>query len=200
MVRKKSPHLLMRKSAWIFYFIIGLILLFAVPFWLLCIAPILEKIPTNFSYTADIFSLDNFYDENIKKFEGENISKTQFSYNVIDIKNNFLIIKNTFIVKKLSDKPIFSVERIYDIDPYTGQHISHAGIENRPGYLFAPRHLHKQNFVYWHINYDAPAHMQYIDKVKIKGLTVYHYSATYNADQTANLKNLPASLKIVGLR
>ena len=45
----------------------------------------------------------------------------------------------------------------------------------------------KPEGLYWHINYDAPAPLKFINKEKMGGLIVYHYKAHYEADQTADL-------------
>lgn len=175
---------------WI-YSIIVIISLFFLPIWILYIAPALKKIPDNFTYSADILSIDNFYDEKAQKFEGEHISKTIFSYSVFVKKPKELIIKNVFDVHKLSNKPIFSVTRFYYINPYTGQHIESGVDKIRSGYLFAPHYTYKKDFTYWHINYDVPAHLKYMDDEIIDGLRVHRYQANYSADQTANLTRLP---------
>lgn len=174
-----------------YQFIVSFLILLFIPIWIFWVAPILKKIPSHFSYSADILSLDNFYNEKLKKYEGEHISKTNFQYETINKKADYLTIKNSFSVSKLSDFPIFSASRLYYINPYTGQHVS--GIDNtfRTGYLFAPRYVNKKGFTYWHVNYDAPAQLKFADVETIDGLRVYHYIAQYQADQTKDLGNLP---------
>ncbi len=61
-----------------------LIVFISLPIWFFLIAPFLLKIPTDFSYKADIISVDNFYDEKNDDFQGEQYSNTQFSYEVVD--------------------------------------------------------------------------------------------------------------------
>jgi len=39
------------------------ILLLAIPLWIFLAAPKLKRMPADFRYEADIFSLDNFFDE-----------------------------------------------------------------------------------------------------------------------------------------
>lgn len=184
---KNSNYLI---EEWLYFFIV-IITLLAIPIWIVLVAPSLKKIPDNFSYTADILSLDNFYDETAKKFEGEHISKTIFSYQVVQHTSNLLIIKNVFDVRKLSNQKIFAVDRYYYVNPYNGKHVKYDNQELRSGYLFAPRYVNKHDFYYWHVNYDAPALMKYVNTEKIYGLDVYHYQAHYEADQTENLHNLP---------
>lgn len=69
-----------RKRYWFF------LILFFFLLWVFFIAPFLLKIPNNFSYQADIVSVDNFYDEKIADFRGEQYSNTKFSYEVVDKK------------------------------------------------------------------------------------------------------------------
>jgi len=150
-----------------------------------------KAVPENFTYSTDIISYDNFYNEGKNEFSGQILSASSFSYQVIEKKDNVLIIKNRFDVKKPSGKEIFSVERLYGIDSKTGRHVPGFGDKDREGYLFAPQNLNKQDFIYWHINYDTPAKMQFIEEETIEGLKVYKYECKYKADQTKNLKYLP---------
>lgn len=159
--------------------------------WTLWVAPIINRLPADFSYTANILSLDNFYDEASQKYQGQHISKSSFSYHVAQQQPDYLTIKNDFDVRTLSDHPIFSVSRTYYINPYTWQHVRVFDHENRQGFLFGPHYANKKPFYYWHVNYDAPALMQYVETEIINGLKVYHYRAHYVADQTANLDYLP---------
>ncbi len=43
--------------------ILGVALLPAAPLWVFLVAPELLKLPSNFSFTADVVSVDDFYDE-----------------------------------------------------------------------------------------------------------------------------------------
>lgn len=181
------------------FLILALCTLLAIPIWLLWISPYLTRLPTDFYYEANTLSLDNFYNRQFKKFEGEHISKTLFSYRVIANDNNYLIIKNIFTVRSLSDKPIFAATRLYNIDPYNLNHVVTASSQ-RTGYLFGPRFENKKDFIYWHVNYNAPATMKYDNTEKINGLTVYHYVAHYEADQTENLRHLPDVPNKYGIR
>ena len=38
------------------------LLFFAIPFWIFLVAPCLKRLPTDFRYEADIFSIDHFFD------------------------------------------------------------------------------------------------------------------------------------------
>lgn len=177
-----------------------IILLLAIPGWIYWVAPDLTKIPDKFSYSANLLSVDNFFDEQANKFQGPQISKTQFSYTVIGKTSQYLIIKNIFDVRTLNNMPIISLARIYYINPYNGQHVIVPGLEQRSGYLFGPRFAGKNSFDYWHVNYDAPAHLNFIDKESVENLTVYHYQANYQADQTDNLTNLPGVPQTRGVK
>lgn len=63
-----------------------LIVFISLPVWIFFVAPFLLKIPTDFSYQADIVSVDNFYDEKTGDYQGEQYSNTQFSYHIVDKK------------------------------------------------------------------------------------------------------------------
>ena len=173
------------------HIIIAVIFLLAIPLEWLLILPKAKKIPADFHYEANVFSLDNFYNEQEQRFSGEMLSKTKFSYDVIDQNGDILIVKNLFDVRKPTGEKIFSVERLYGIDPTTGQHSAGYGDHDRNGYLFAPIHTDKQDFYYWHINYDVPALMKFQAEEVINELKVQRYQCVYHSDQTSNLGFLP---------
>lgn len=181
--------------------LIILITLLAVLFCRWELLPYVQKIPTDFSYSANVFSVDNFYDERERRFSGEILSVTKFSYSTIKKdEQGDLLIQNIFEVRKPSGKKIFSVERLYGINPYTGNHINGKGDRNRSGFLFAPMNIRdKEDFVYWHINYDTPALMKFQGEEIIAGLKVYRYASSYRADQTNNLTFLPGVPKERGV-
>lgn len=177
-------------------------ILLMIPCWLYLVVPHFERIPSDFSTTAEIFSLDNFYDETQQKFHGAAISKTQFSYQALSDTDheNIIVVKNLFDVRTMTDEKIFQVERLYGIDVNTGQHVKGFGDQDREGYLFAPSHLQKQDFFYWHINYNVPALMKFQAEEQLFGLTVYLYAANFEADQTADLGHLPQVGKSRGVK
>jgi len=139
-------------------------------------------------HTHDLLSFDNVYVNG--KPTGPDLSKSAFWYGVVEEKDNVLIVKQSFDVRTLSNKPIFSISRLYGIDPKTGMHVPGYGDKDREGYLFAPKNFRKQPFVYWHINYDTPANMNFESEEKIEGLTVYKYKSVFTADQTKELERL----------
>jgi signal transduction histidine kinase len=163
--------------------------LIPISWWVLL--PCAEKIPDNFSYKADVFSVDNLYNERENHFQGPVFTNSLFSYESKGIKDGTLLIKNIFDVKKLNGDKIFAVERLYGINQKTGEHVIEKGDQNRNGYLFAPKNASKRNYVYWHINYNTPAEMVFQNTEIIAGLPVYHYLCNYKADQTENLHFLP---------
>ncbi len=179
----------MHKTKFILLVLVAIVLCF------LIIAPQFKKLPKDFSYEADVVSLDNFYDEAKQQYSGEKRSVTKFSYEVTGIKDGMLAVKNVFDVRKITGEKIFAVERLYGIDPKTGQHVAGYGDRERDGYLFAPKNLIKgEPFTYWHINYDGPAHMTFVREENLLGLQVYRYETDYKGvriDQTKNLTNLP---------
>lgn len=155
------------------------------------VEPNLPHVSTDFTYKADIYSLDNFYDTKEKRFSGAQPSKTSYSYQGVARHGNIVDIKNTFAVRSFAGKPIISLERTYGVNQKTLAHAPGYGDRDRDGYLFAPRGLREgQNFRYWHINYDVPADMQYKAKEDIDGLSVYRYHADLKADQTKDLSHL----------
>lgn len=170
---------------------VALSLVFLSFIWLFYVGPYVTRIPDDFQYKAVIFSRDNFYDAEKKEFSGEQISNTEHYYEVVDKQKGILIIKNVFTVQTFDGQEIFSVERKYGIDPISRKHVPGYGDKDREGYLFAPPGLRKgQNFTYWHINYDTPAHMEFKEEETIAGLTVYRYEANFRADQTFDLARI----------
>ena len=173
-------------------FIGGAVLIVLSIIWFLFISQRIGILSDNFSYKAKILSIDNFYDSKEQNYLGEQNSKTYFSYDVVSHENNILIMKNIFDVRTLTGDKIFTAERIYGIDPKTGEHAAGYGDHDRDGYLFAPKHLKRGDpYTYWHINYDVPANMEFQEVEEINGLKVYRYETDYHADQTANLGFLP---------
>ncbi len=178
------------------------LLLITVPLFIFWVAPPLKRLSNHFRYEADIFSVDNFFDEAKQQFLGPQISKTKFTYEAVSSgrDGSELIIENVFDVRKITDEKIFSVSRNYAIDPQTGRHLSGLGDRDREGYLFAPRWSWKKPYTYWHINYDAPARMLFQNTEKLYGLTVSRFSADYHADQTSSLGFLPGVPAIRGVQ
>lgn len=168
--------------------------LLAVPVWMLLIAPQLLKIPSSFSYTADVVSVDNFYDASRDEYAGEQYSQTIFSYDVVSKKGSNLEIKNTFRVESLDGKLIFETAPVYGINAYTGAHQSGFGDRDRHGYLFAPRGIARgESFTYWHVSGNAPSTMRYVGEERLYGLTVYKYAKANieEIDQTELMGFLP---------
>lgn len=171
--------------------IAGCIALLSAATWSGIIAPRLLSMPGDFQYIAEVASMDNPYDERAQKFTGEKRSLTKFSYEVTEKKEGVLLVKNSFDVRQITGEKIFSVERLYGIDPKTGEHRAGYGDRDREGSLFAPRHLPKgQDFVYWHVNYDVPVTMLYQGEEYMHGLRVYRFAADFSADQSADLTHL----------
>jgi hypothetical protein len=174
--------------------IAGALIVVAALLWYRVVVPRVLMIPDDFSYTANVISVDNFYDEAAAEYRGEEYSQTVFSYAVVGKANGALRIKNTFDVHSLDGRPIFKTEPVYTIDPFTGAHVLETGEPPRIGYLFAPRFLTKgKSFTYWHASSNAPGVMRFVDEEKLYGLTVYKYETNYGGpiDQTAQLSFLP---------
>jgi len=167
----------------------------ALPGWIYLAAPEILKLPRDFSYSADIVSVDDFYDHEAGDFGGEQFSKTEFSYHAVSGDGDRLFVRNVFDVRTQSGEPIFKTERLYGIDAKTGKHVRGLGDRDRDGYLFAPRGLKRgQPFTYWHVNYDGPARMTYVREESLYGLKVAVYETRYEGvkiDQTKDLGFLP---------
>lgn len=179
------------KSLWI----VAAVLLFSTLLWVRTVAPWLLRLSSDFSFGADIVSVDDFYNEERQEYSGKIFSKTRYSYQTIDAVEDRSVIKNSFSVTTPDGAPIFSVDRQYGIDRYAMTHTQELGDRERDGYLFAPRNLdHGEPFTYWHVNYDGPAHMDFVDVEELYGLKVYRYETHYEGvriDQTNNLGHLP---------
>lgn len=167
----------------------------AIFIWSIFAVPFLTALPKDFSYKADISSVDNFYDETINAYLGEEYSVTTYSYKTNRSINGVLDIEHVFDVRTQAGMPIFSVEREYGIDRFSREHVLGFGDREREGYLFAPPHLDEsKNFTYWHINYDAPGEMEFVAVEELFGLEVLKYHTSYEGqwiDQTENLSYLP---------
>ncbi len=180
------------------FIIISVALLIVSLAWFI-VSPKLNYIPQNFSYSADIFSVDDFYDETKQTFLGQQISKTIFAYETISAQDDILNIKGIFDVRKLTGEKIFGVDRIYGIDSKTGAHVEGYGDRDRVGYLFAPKRNNKQDFEYWHVSYDEPAHMKFVGEENILGLKVHKYGTNYIFDQTEGFEFLPEVPELMGV-
>lgn len=165
------------------------------PIWVFFAAPNLTKLPSNFQFSADIISVDNFFNEETQEYAGDFYSKTEYSYHTVSSTPNISFIKNKFEVRSFEDELIVSIERDYSVDREKREHIQVSGYTPRNGYLFAPKNLKTgQPFTYWHVNYDGPAHMEFVAEEKIHGLQTFHYQTFYEGvdiDQTDNLDFLP---------
>lgn len=159
--------------------------------WEKAVAPQLLSLPKDFTYSADIVSYDDFYDAQAKEYKGPVLSNTTFSYKVAQVDSKALTISNKFDVRKPNGDQIFTVDREYGIDPSTGAHTKGYGDKDRTGYLFAPRNLQREDFEYWHVNYDTPAQMKFNSEETIAGVKTFVYQGSFTADQTGELANLP---------
>lgn len=172
--------------------------------WFSSLLPRLSLYTKDFAFTADINSVDTFFDEKQQKFLPEKTSNTIFTYHVTSTTPEALIIENTFEVKTLQGEKIVSITRNLAIHPLDGSHVSTLGDKSRVGYLFAPKNLHKQQvFPYWHINYNVPATMTFVSEERLYGLLTYKFESDYAGqvvDQTENLTHLPGVGETKGIR
>lgn len=175
--------------------IAALISILAALVWHYAISDQLLKIPKDFFFTADVVSVDNFYNEESGEYSGQQFSKTEYEYRTVNSTSSTLTLTNRFSVNTPDDDPIFSVTREYGINRISTEHISNLGDTPRTGYLFAPKGINKdQTFDYWHVNYDGPATMEFVEEETLYGLNTYHFISRYKGvtiDQTENLDHLP---------
>ena len=150
------------------------------------------QLSSDFTYNADIISLDNFYDDEVDAFSGDTRSVSTFSYSVIGSEGRTLDIQNKFDVRTLTGNPIISLKRNYQVDSHSWIHNTEERGGNQPTYLFGP-HLKgaTDTFLYSHVNYDTPFEMHLVGTESIEGLSVNHYAGKVTVDQTANLTQLP---------
>ena len=82
------------------YLIITLIFLVGSLASAIFLAPASATLSKDFHYVAELYSVDNFYDEDEKKFSGEQKSVSTFSYDVesVDGVDGVLLINNNFNV------------------------------------------------------------------------------------------------------
>ncbi|MCA9380795.1 CHASE domain-containing protein [Candidatus Dojkabacteria bacterium] len=184
-----------RKTRDYIFMLLALAFILIIPLWRNFAIPKYTSIPSDFVFTSEVVSTDNFYSEDREEYSGPQYSKTDYNYRVVDNINDVLIVENKFDVKTPDNKPIFSVTRQYGINKLTGEHVPGYGDKDREGYLFAPKNLKAgDSFIYWHINYDGPAVMHYQDQSYMDGIKIFHYVTDYNGeniDQTKELDYLP---------
>lgn len=184
----RFSRVFLKKRYWFF------IILFLIPIWIFFIAPFLLRIPSDFWYRADMISVDNFYDENIGDFRGEQYSNTQFSYEVVNTNWPILTIKNIFHVTTGEGRTIFKAEPLYAINSFTWKHVRYYGDKVREGYLFAPRGLNKnETFLYWHVTNNKSSTMRYAGERLLYWLRVFKYESEYQwaINQTEFMGHLP---------
>lgn len=187
----------MKKSKKTIQLIIALILIVIAASWFFLISPELLKLNKSFKYEAEINSQDNFFNEETNTFDGEMRTVAKFSYEAQENTNNksILDINNGFEVRTTEGEEIISINRVLGINKKTRQHNPNYGDKERNGFLFAPQELKKSNtFTYWHVNYDAPTEMKFVEEEVISGLKTYKYESYYTdatIDQTEQLTFLP---------
>lgn len=159
--------------------------------WVSVIAPQLTALPSGYTYSADVVSYDDFFDEKAGAFSGPVRSDTKFGYKVVRSEGQLRIVENTFDVRKPTGEKIITINREYGIDAQTEKHVAGYGDKNRTGYLFGPRSAGAQEFTYWHVNYDVPITMKFAANETVAGVQTARYEARFSADQTNSLTNLP---------
>lgn len=168
-------------------------------FWELVAVPQITKLSDDFNYHAELNSFENEYDEKTGQFVGEIWSNANLTYQTTMAKDKALEIHALYDIRGSNGEKIFTTERTYDIDPVSGAHVPELGTIKREGFLFSPKNLHRQDFTYWHINYDQPILMHFQNDDTLLGLPVYHYTADFKIDQTNESTSLPEVGKTLGI-
>lgn len=162
--------------------------------WRFWVSEYLLSLPSDFSYEAEIISVDNFYDQEKGVYLGQQYSTSSFTYIALESTKTGMVVENRFQVFGEDGADIINIRREYGINPQTGEHIPNLGDKDREGYLFAPRYLEPgEEFTYWHVNYDGPAQMSYVEREELFGMEVYSYETHYEnivIDQTDELDYL----------
>ena len=183
-------------------FLIGFLTIL-IPVWVFFLSPELIKLPTNFRYSIDIDSIDDFYNPQTGSYEGPIRTVGKLTYRTRQSNDGVLMIESVFDARTAAGNDVVTIKRLLGVDIKTGKHVPGYGSQDRTGYLFAPRNLKPgDTFTYWHINYDGPAQMRYITTEKIYGLQVHTYQSSNSDtkfDQTENLTRLPGVGKTLGV-
>lgn len=144
------------------------------------IAPLFTQIPDNFSFDADLVVVNDVYDPVRGAYEGGVYTQADYLYEAIGTKEGVVNIQNRLNLRTLDNEPIASIEHVYGIDRTTGKHALSAGDKNRDGFLFAPRHVGKEDvFTYWHVTYDAPAVMTFAGEEDVHGVRAFRFETHY---------------------
>lgn len=155
----------------------------------LFLVPELLAIQDNFSYSADLISLNNFYDENTISFQGEKRSVSNFLYKVSSVSGERAQMNAVYDVRSLEGDSIFEINNEYTVNKITYTHSSND--ENIKTHLFGPRNAVKgESFMYQHVSFDDPVEMKFMRSEYIEGILVYVYESNFLIDQTDQLVNL----------
>ena len=156
------------------------------------LVPNLLRVPKDFVYSANLISLDNFYDAQTHSFSGDARSVTTFGFRATNALKDSMLVENVFNVRTESGEEVFSAQHVYNVDTTSWQHVPRPGTSSRTGYLFAPRYLSSDdNYKYWHVNYDQELTMEFDGEEVVAGVKTYRYRSDFSADQTQRLTHLP---------
>ena len=148
----------------------------------------------DYNLSADVRSIDNFYDEDAGRYSGEVKSDTRFFYQSAQQKSETVAcVVNTFRVAKPDGSLIFQAVREREVDVNTSKLV---GVE---GYLFAPAGLRiGEGFTYWHVNYETPLQMQFVSRDDVAGTKTYMYYTRTIAGQVNQTNELTGVIPDVG--
>jgi|GEM_PF-2527619 len=129
-----------------------------------------------FSYSADVISANNAYDQGHGRFVG-----ARYGASTVQLALD-RTTKTPTIVSKVSntdaDGKVQATVEMREVDPATGRY---KGGATEGSYVFGPRGASKTvPFSYQHVGYDTPALMKFASEDTIDGLKVYRYKADYS--------------------
>lgn len=135
-------------------------------------------IPVQFSYSADLQSVRNSYDQINQRFSGERYTKSSFSLEPKGTSEGIATIESVLNTSSIDGQQLATATKLHSINAKTGEYANQDTLEK--SYMFAPRNLKKgQTFAFRHINYSVPARMHYSGEEKLFGLSVYRYEADF---------------------
>lgn len=150
----------------------------ALPLWRYVVLLELEKIPSDFSLKAELFSVDNFFDSEKNDFKGEEISKSLLTINVSFVQEDVLLLDTVFDVETLSGEQIFRAEKQFGVDAKTGKNVPGYGDQDREGFFLFPKHAEKKSYTFWHYSFTKPVLLDFVGEEILHNLQVYHYTGS----------------------
>lgn len=174
------------------YAIVGILLIILAVIFYTGIFPVQTKIPPQFVFTADLQSIDNFYDLEKKDFGGESISKSNLEYRLIEQNADVATIQGLFEVRTIQGELVFSSKEIYLVNVKTGEHILNSNKTTQQAWFFAPENKlrAREEIPFLFIGINEPVNLTFVRNETINGLETYHYQGTILSDLTEGYQSL----------